>query len=312
MKKSVWFLLALLLLGACAGGVARKGEKPQPQTYRSGTEGLRITFATNLPPFILYDTEPFSTLIEIENRGTYDVGGPGDKIYISGFDPTLIQGISTYGEQIPPIEGRGPFVSQGGFDTVNFRGTIRSLYDKKIDKYKATILATACYTYETVASANVCIDPNPFAPTTKAKVCIPASVGLGSQGAPIAVTNVEVEPAPGRTRFVINVHNSGSGDVFRFSPQSLEHCSPYGLGLGYEEVDYVQVADVTISDVSIRPSCKPLDATGHIRLVNGVGKLYCEYTQPRGQSPYTTPLNVILKYGYRQAVSRPIEIRPVA
>ncbi|HLF54642.1 MAG TPA: hypothetical protein VI612_02895, partial [Candidatus Nanoarchaeia archaeon] len=116
MKKSVLVIIGLLILASCAA--QQPAGKPQPQEFRSGSEGLRLAFATNLPPPTLFDTEPFNALIEIENRGTYDVGGPGDKIYLSGFDPTIIQGIDAFGKQIPPLEGRGPFVPQGGFDTL--------------------------------------------------------------------------------------------------------------------------------------------------------------------------------------------------
>jgi len=309
MKKRTIILSLLLILTACGQGTT---EEQQPQDFRTGTEGLTFRFAPNLPPPRLYDTETFSALIEVENRGTYDLGGVGDAIFLSGFDATIIQGIDTYGKPIPLLEGRGPFIPQGGFDTINFKGTLRSLYDKRIDKYQATLLATACYGYETVASANVCIDPNPYAPTRQQKICTPSTVSTGSQGAPIAVTSVEVNPSPGRTRFKINIQNVGIGDVFRYGGQFLANCNPHSAGLTYEEVDYVRVADVTISGLSIRQSCKPLDSTGHLRLTNGAGALYCEFTQMRGQSTFTTPLNVILDYGYRQSLTQQLEIRPTA
>lgn len=309
MKKRL-VLLCLLLVAACAQQPT--DQENQPEDFRHGTEGLSMRFGTNLPPARLFDTEPFHALLEIENRGTYNLGKPGDKIYLSGFDPTIIQGIDTTGISIPVLEGRGAFLPQGGFDTVNFRGRLRSLYDKRIDKYDATLLATACYGYETVASASVCIDPNPFAPTRQQKICTPAAVATGSQGAPIAVTSVDVDAAPSRTRFTITVQNLGGGDVFRQGGQFLNKCNPNSGGLSYEDVDYVQVADVTISDQSIKQSCKPLDATGHLRLPNGIGTLYCELTSMTGQSPYTTPLNIVLRYGYRQSITQYIEIRPVS
>ncbi len=311
MKKSVIVVFLLVLLVACAGG--RKAKEAQPVDFRSGSQGLMLTFVPNLPPPRLFDREPFNAMIQVENRGTSTVGAPYDRVYLSGFDNTIITGINTYGEQIPVMEGRGPFMPQGGIDTVNFRATIQSLTGKRIDKYTPTILATACYNYETVASAQVCIDPNPYGPVSVQKVCIPTMVSPGSQGAPIAVSTVGVDASPGKTRFTIRISNVGGGDVFRFGPQYMDSCSPYNPGLGFDEIDFIQVAEVSVADVSIRETCKPVDQMdGHIRLTNGQATLFCEFMGMREQSPYVTPLNVILRYGYRQSIARPIEIRPIS
>ncbi len=307
MKKSAIVLFLLVMLVACA---ARRGEVPQPTEFRTGSQGLYMNFVPNLPPPRLFDREPFNVMIQVENRGTSPVGFAGlDRIYLSGFDNTLITGVNINGEPIPLLEGRGPFVPQGGIDAVNFRGTIQSLAARRIDKYTPTILATACYGYETVASAQVCIDPDPYAPTSLQRICIPTSVGTGSQGAPIAVSSVEVDAAPGKTRFRINVQNVGGGDAFR--ERALPACSPYTPGLTFDEIDFIEVADVTVSGVSIKQSCRPIDNTGHIRFANNQASIFCEFTNMIGQAPYLTPLNVILRYGYRQSIVMPIDIRPV-
>ena len=312
MKKSVLIvLLVLVLLFGCA--VKKTTKEQQPTFFRSGSQGLFLSFIPNLPPPKLFDRDPFNVMIQVENKGTSPVGGPGDRLYLSGFDNSIITGINTYGEQIPPMDGRGPYMPQGGLETVNFRGVIQSLTGKRIDKYQPMILVTACYNYETIDSEQVCIDPNPYAPTSVQKVCTPMHVGTGSQGAPIAVTGVDVDAAPGKTRFTITIRNVGGGDAFKMGGQYLDKCSPYNPGLGFDEVDYVQLADVSISGISIRPSCKPVDpSTGHIRLSNGGATLFCEYEEPMGQSPYLTPLNIILHYGYRQSIAKQVEIRPIS
>lgn len=309
MKKSVLAVFLLLALMSCTSGST---SEPVPTDFRTGTNGLRLNFVPNLPPPRLFDREPLNVMIEVENLGTSSVGGPGDTIYLSGFDPTIITGINRYGQRIPPIEGRGPYMPQGGIDTVNFMATVQSLAGRRIDKYNPVILATACYNYETLASAQVCIDPDPYAPTRTERICTPSNVGLGSQGAPIAVSSVEVTPSPGKTRFKIDIQNTGGGDVFRSGSRYLEKCNPYNPGLTFNEVDFVEVLDVAVSDISIRESCKPLDDEGHIRLTNGQGSLFCEFDGAFGNSPYITPLNVILRYGYRQSIAAQVEIRPVS
>ena len=308
MKKSVLVLLFLLLLIGCA---TRKAQQPQPVDFRTGTQGLYMSFVPNLPPPKLYDREQLNVMLQVENKGTETVG-PGDVIYLSGFDTSIITNIPLQGVDIPTLDGRGPFLPRGGVDTVSFKGILQPLSSRRIDKYQPTILATACYHYETIASAQVCIDPNPFAPTSIQKVCTPSTVSTGSQGAPIAITSVEVEAAPQKTRFKINIQNVGGGDVFRAGADALRKCSPYSGGLGFDDIDFVRIGEVSISNIKITPSCRPKDNSGHFRLVNGQASLFCEYEAPPGQSPFLTPLNIVLQYGYRQSIVRQIEIRPVS
>jgi len=313
MMKKVMLILTLILLAGCAGfgpGSQSTGREDFYPEYRTGSQGLYMNFVPNLPPTRLFDNEEFQAVINLENRGVYPLGGPGDRIYLSGFDPSIISGTLVGGEAIPTLEPRSQFVPQGGFDRVSFEGTIASLGGKNIDRYPARVLATACYGYKTVASGAACIDPQPFAATTKEKVCYPRPVSLGGgQGAPVAVTNIEVEPSPGRTRFKIHVANVGGGDVFRYGAGYLQKCSPFTEQLAFDEIDYVQLEDVSIGGFSITPTCRPLD-DNHIRLTNGRGNVFCEFAT-RGQDAYTSPITVTLGYGYRDNIYTDFEILPL-
>lgn len=308
MKKSALSLILLSFLLACQAPTS--GQSPQPQEFRSGTQGLDLQYVANLPPPRLFDRDQVNIMLQVENRGTAPLGGRADRIYLSGFDPTIITGIGTDGLPIPPLEPRSAFVSQGGRDTISWRGQIRSLTDKRIDKYTPLLLATACYTYETTATAQVCLDPNPYQATSQQKVCTASGVGLGSQGAPIAITNVDVQPQPQRTRFIITITNSGGGTVYKYGTQYLNKCSPYSAGLAFDEVDFVQLSDITILGRSIKQSCKGLDRDGHLRLTSGTGQLFCE-VDLNEQSAFLSPLTITLRYGYRQSIPKPLEIRAV-
>ncbi len=309
MRKNLFAMITLLLLlSACTGtlpGQQRKSQQLYGPEYRTGSEGLRLSFVQNLPPARLFDTEQFTTMIQVENLGAFTVGGPGDKVYLSGFDQTIITGISQWGADIPVTEGKSQFVPTGTVDTVEFKGMIAPLRAKNIDKYPAKLLATACYAYETVATANVCIDPSPYA-TNIRKICTPASVSLSSQGAPVAVNLVEIDSSPGRARFKIHVKNVGGGDVFRYGADYLMKCSPFSQPLSFNDIDYVELADVYVSGTSIKPTCKPLD-DNHIRLTGGSGSAFCEF-MTRGQDAYTTPITVTLRYGYRNILFKDVQI----
>ena len=311
MKKSALVFVLVVLLSCTQFNQGT--EKKEPTTgYRTGSQGLLLTFLPNLPPPRVFDRDPFNVVIQVENIGTGRVGNGLDRLYISGFDHNIITGIGTDGLPLPLLEGRTQYINRGGVDALTFKGTTRSLTEKRVDKYQPMILATTCYNYETVASAQVCIDPDPYAPTSTARVCTPTAVGTGSQGAPVAVTNVLVNAAPGRTRFTINIQNVGGGSVFRNGNQYLAKCSQYNPGLAFDELDFVQVSDIIISGSSIKSSCKPLDASGHLRLTSGNGQIFCELDAPQGQTPYLTPLNIVLKYGYRQTIAKQVEIYPLS
>lgn len=267
-----------------------------------------MVFLPNLPPVQMFDNEEFNAILEVENRGAFDMGGAGDKVYLTGFDPSVITGISAFGAQIPQLVGRDQFTPVGGIDNIAFKGRVRLLQSR----YPARILATACYGYETVATANVCLDPNPFSPTIKQKVCFPSNVALGNgQGAPVAVSLVELVPSPGTARFKIHIRNVGTGVPLRQGVSVLNKCSPSSPGLAIDEVGYVQLADVSVGGVSIKHTCRPLDSD-HIRLSNNAGTVFCELANVRGSSAFISPMTIILRYGYQQSISSATEIIPTS
>lgn len=305
-KKAVFAAITLLLLiTACVS--PSKQQTPQPENYRTGNQGLRITFVANMPPARVFDTDDLNAVIEVENLGAYATKGVADRIYLSGFDPAIITGIRTTGELIPPLEGKTAYTQKGTSDRVAFQGIPAMLSAKRIDKYPIKLLATACYEYETIASTSICIDPNPYSTTITQKACAPTNPSVGGgQGGPIAVTGIQLEPAPGMTRLKIDVANVGGGEAFKPGLSTLQKCSPYTQGLEFNEINLVQVYDISLPRYSIINSCRPLDQ-GNMRLINNKATIYCEINT-RGQSTYTTPLTIRLGYGYRSTIFKDIQL----
>ncbi len=308
MKRGIILLataFALILIAGCAT-TTKTRDQGFVAEFRTGTQGVYLTFEPNMPPIKMYDDQPLEVVVRMENRGAFTLGGAGDKLYLSGFDPTILTGISTFGEQIPELEGKTQY-NEGMLDVVSFTSTIRDLRGKGIDKYPTRLVATACYEYETVASANVCIDPDPFSLSVRQKPCTPVNVGLGGgQGAPISISNVELEASRGRTRFRITINNVGGGDVFKPGMDYLTKCSPYAAtGLSYNEYDYIRLNDVSVAGQSITSSCKP---SSDIRLIGGKATIYCELNNLPSGTAFATPITVRLSYGYRSWISRDLTI----
>ncbi len=306
MKKSVLAgIILCLFLVACQGFGGSKTVQ-EPQNFRFGTEGLSMSFMPNLPPPRVFENQPLTVMLRVENRGTFSLRPSDAQIYLTGFDNRIITGIPGNGKPVPPLEGRSQYVPQGGFDVVTFDSTISSLTGLRVDKYEPTLLATACYKYETHASGQICIDPSPFTPSRTAKVCVPGVVALGSQGAPIAVSAIGVEPNPGRTRFAITIQNVGGGDVFL--QKDMAKCNPNSGGFSYTDIDTLELVDVSVSGTSVKQSCRPVSGN-NVRLVNGQATIYCELPT-QGQQAYVSAINVYLRYGYSQTASTRIEVRP--
>lgn len=302
MRYWVAILLCLLLISC------QTRDERTNVNFRTGSQGLVLRFLPNLPPVRMYDDQDFNAVVEVWNAGASTVGGT-DRLYISGFDPSILTGVTTFGQPIEEMEGKTLYNLQGTQSYVDFKAIPIRLRSRNIDRYPFTMLATACYQYRTIASQNVCVDPDPFSPTAKEKVCMAAPVSYGTQGAPIAVTTVDVEPSPGRVRFTIRVSNVGGGAVFQPGPQYLQKCSPYdSKGLEFGEIDMVRVNDVFVSGVSILPTCKSLDQGNLLRLFNGQGQFICELRAPRANPAIVTPLNVELEYGYRNTIATPVEV----
>src|SRR3989304_9633729 len=95
MKKWVLLIVLVLVVGCQPGTpVQKEGFVPD---FRTGSQALILTFVPNLPPSRLFDSEEFQAVLDIQNIGAAPLGGPGDRVYLTGFDPNIITGVSTAG-----------------------------------------------------------------------------------------------------------------------------------------------------------------------------------------------------------------------
>lgn len=303
MKKVVLILTLMLFVIACQ-------QQPQGQQggqfyekFRTGAEGLTISFVSDQPPSKIFDTDEAFFVLNVENKGAKDVGYPGDRIYLSGFDPRILTGIPFTGSSIEKIEGKTSTSLVGGRGVAEFKAILSKL---PTESYETPIVATACYSYETIAEANICLDSDPRSYAQR-KVCTPTGLSLGTQGAPVAVSSVDVSAVKGSATLKFKVRNAGIGDVFRFGGEYLTKCSPY-VGLDrFNDLDRVQIFDVRVGAVSITPSCQLSD--GNVRLINNEGIFTCKVdTRQFPATGAVTTLSVDLRYGYRNTLSRRLEV----
>jgi hypothetical protein len=310
----------MLLLVSC-GASTQNNSGIVNTNFRTGSVGLELRMIQNNPPLRQFDDEPLNVLVEVHNDGATDIEDGQAFMYLSGFDPSLVTGISTFGERLEALEGRDIDLPEGAFTVVNFVGNVRDLRSRNIEQYEPNLLVTACYGYETIANPEVCIDGDPYSVSQTQKVCrgdqSPKNL-KGSQGGPVAVTRVDVEPSPGITRFEITVENVGRGLAYKPGLNFLDRCNPYNIdGLDHNDINLVRLDELKLGTTDIRSSCKPLE-NGHIRIksdrtgavggsLRGSGIIRCEL-RDINQPAFTSPLRVQLSYGYRDSVSKSVNI----
>ena len=325
-------LLTISLLSSCTPSDSRTGGAE----YRKGTEGLAISFLSNMPPDRMFDQGPLQVVVSMENKGAYDIEDA--RLYIHGYDKDIVDmKVKTNGnEKNPQVSGvdngnyepisngdgagdgtltsvelkelKGRDINspqQGGKALVEF--TSDDIYLKNVDQYMFPISATLCYKYHTIAEESICIDPNPYTVSEKIKACTTYDVlPSGGQGAPVAVTAIEVHAMKGKMLLTIRVKNLGGGILFDSDSNNLDDCSPYSQkGLTYDKLDVVNLNSVKISgkDDPALDKCK-----GKIRLFDGEGSVVCEYVIKDATQAYTTPIRIELEYGYTTSITRNVEI----
>lgn len=204
------------------------------------------------------------------------------------------------------LPGENPETPNGGEAYKTFRAEMKE-WPAGTDQYNFNYRVKNCYAYTTFVSPAVCIDPRPQAPQS-GKVCQgDRTIGMGSQGGPVAVTSIEQDNTGSSVILNFDVSNVGSGRVIDIG--MLQACSPYWPGKKRPSMyDTVYVGQAYIGD-------RPLDCgRSTIRLDNGRAEFSCRY-EYRGEysttSAYERPLKMELWYAYTDEIRRSINVRRI-
>lgn len=301
----IFLISTLLLLSIIAGcGSFKKGTgEPDIDTdaLATGTEGLVLRFLPDQPPPKVYTQAPLNFLVEVWNRGTHTINNAD--FFLTGYDKMMIPSLRDRAQISEALEGKSQYNPQGGFTTLMFDSSDVSL-PTSMPSYRPTFLLTACYPYQTIATPLICVDPNPQ-DTVSDKACrIQKSYGTGSQGAPVAVTNIESESNPSYMYFRIHVSNIAGGT-------DQASGTVYGMDALHKCPDQLTYSDLNTIDFQADLGGTPMDCepkTGKIRLVNNKAIIFCKYRYTQTGGAYQTPLNVKLFYGYKSSTSTMVEI----
>src|SRR3989344_4837364 len=311
MKKREINLLIVILMAlflVSCGPKPGAGQTPLDtaaalQQVKTGTQGVELRLVQDSPPAILYDQSDLIALVEVKNKGSYDLKAQDCFIQVTGFDRNIISG-SFFGprscaESVGVLEGKDLYNTEGSSNVLEFESSIN--LPLNVPDYNPTLNFLSCYHYHTIANPSVCVDPLFYQVSAQQKTCRPMDVPMGGgQGGPVGVTYVGVDMIGSRAIFEINIKNLGIGRVL--SPfASLQNCGQSSLG--YQDLDKVQF-NVEMTGGG-KVNCKPQD--GFVRLSNGQGKIICTFDIP-GASAFETPLLIDLDYSYAQSIQKSVRI----
>ncbi len=293
------FVLFLLSIVGC-GQIGGEGTAPRTEEVYKGTKGIEMSFVPSNPPNEVFEGSPMTVLIEYSNKGANPISD--GSLYLTGYDPAfLFRNSGGYQEwSLRGLQGKSLLNPVGEEKLAEFTDNDIRKPDN-IDRFAQKLKLTACYNYMTTASAQVCIDPDPYNLGGGTKTCTVGIVSLsGGQGAPVAVTKIDERIAGNRVQFKIYFKNVGGGEVF-IGPTS--HCYS---NLQYDDMNKVVVDRVSFSNRNI--NCEPEYGTP-IRLNNGEGFVICYDEGHLGDGDeYITTLNIKLKYSYRDSIVKSIDI----
>lgn len=299
--SGLFILVIVFSLVGCQ--IRRSPDSVDRDIVYKGTQGLDMKFLEGLPAPRIYDAAEIDILAELKNEGTSDLSGTNCYAHLSGFDDSIIIGIDQEKYCGSGLFGKSRVYPEGGLDTVEFK-TDNIKLPTGVDSLSQKFILTACYDYETLASPVVCIDPGQYKIRAIEEACTVRDVSLsGGQGAPVEVSKVGVDMlGEDMVGYRIHIKNVGQGTVLRrgvsLSGRGGNSC-PYNLEYDdYHIVDYdVQMSGGTLD------TCVPEQA----RIVNNQAQVFCKF-RIRGEQPYTTPLQIRLRYSYMDSVSKTVEI----
>lgn len=331
VKKRVLIAILVVLIFLISGCKRADVDEPTEYNYRTGTQGLELKFPTNIPTELYENDRDARFMVEVRNKGAFPQSGEVEefngKLWVGGHDERILkiyprlgssisQGVNLDGQE---LEGKSVYNRDGGYSGVEFQIDVGEL-PEGMPYYRPRLIVTTSYLYKTIANPMICVDPEPRSTRVREKVCDIgdyASVGsgggsgsggrvgsgVGSQGAPIAVTRIEEDVTGTDIIFKIYIQNIGQGLVI------LESDIDQNPNEGYDwrDMNLVRIEDIKVGNIRMT-ECRP-SIGRDVQLIDEKGYIFCRLDKSVAEGKaYVTPLNIVLSYGYTTSIERDIEI----
>ena len=299
MKKIFFLILMLVLISSCADILRLQGRDRAEQLIRTvnkGTDGLVGSFRENSPPKEIKPERRYRLVLELHNQGAYDIPRGFYSCFGFGTDEMTVEPKSgTY-----RIRGR-ELGNPVGEKIIQRAELIAQKVRAPIE-----LKAYLCYPYQTIASAQICIDTDPANERRIKKPCtIKTETFSGGQGGPVGITKIETLSMQDHPdfeerllpEFKIFIDNFGKGDIVNT--------------VRLQEICRGSAAGKPIVQVDARLSAQRMECDREVK-INEEEESFITCSIPEGidsrAGTYTAPLTVTMDYGYRDFVSTTLEV----
>ncbi len=236
------------------------------------------------------------------------------------------------------LEGKSIFNYEGGFDVLSYKAKAKSA-GALSKKHDIDLVATACYEYSTVWNQEICIDTDINDMNVFVGSCKAENINLGTQGAPLAITNIDysmILTGTGYVRpfFKIYVENVGNGKIIN-KEKFEKACTATGLTSrdynmvflkkfvlssddilytfnGYDPKTGKELNSETGRDsITCRPNPLILqnDGDDYITCILNEDITLDQFSL--NQAPYTTQISLQFDYGYTLSESKSVTIEKI-
>jgi hypothetical protein len=302
MRKIIILFIVLVFIAGC--GLFNKGQTASisDTDVHVGTEGLTVNFVKDSPPSEVYEGEEFPVYVEVTNKGAADITGA----YLSlGFQQDYFS--SQVKSKMFDISGKSMGNPNGEQNMFRFLLSAQNIIG---ESRTVPITVSACYSYNTLATIPVCIEPDVYNMNPVQKGCTVEDISLkGGQGGPVSITKVASKMllTEGETKaipqFTIELENNQEGTVVAVNnAQAL--CSAASLSK-----DILNKVEFSVGLSEQRLQCN--NDVESVMLENNKATIVCRLEEgiDKKTVAYTTLLQVRLDYGYSQSATNNVIIK---
>src|SRR3989338_6190907 len=326
MKINKLFLTIFILLLVAGCGTSSTTAKKDID-LRVGAEGLKIEFLKNTPPAKIFEESVFPVIVKVKNNGAYSIKDNEAAVLSLGVEKDYTKKVSLLaaGSVQPLSAGNAALFKLEGKTKINPKGEEQVIsynvqagkVDPQSEAHPSTVIATVCYPYESVLESSVCIDTDVVNLRPSKKVSQTQDIVFSNgQGAPVAVTKIEINMLPTlaegqnelsgkiRPQFLIFIENKGQGIVIK-KESVMDFCTKSETSHANLNIVYV---DVYLAGQKLECQLEKKvgsDELGHIKLLDKKDIIRCVFKDgiEASRDTYLSPLKVVLKYGYTQSIS---------
>lgn len=319
MYKRLILILAIFLIMGCEGGPS--GSDIILDVHK-GLDALIMGFLENAPPDEVYENGLIPVYVKLENKGAFDISDGYlalgyEKDYMSMYS-WQIEGpvINTISDDLVQfsLKGKSYINIDGDSGIVSLKLKAKRI-EEQSERHRSTILITGCYRYETEVEDTVCIDTDIYDLRKRDKACMVRDLSLKSQGAPVAVDEIEVKMLPHmdenkiKPQFIIHAENKGGGEVIR-KESIKDACS--AAPLSFEDYNRIAVR-AFLSDKELDCDLISDSNIGYMRLKEKEDYIRCVLEEgiSEEKGTYSTTLKVVLDYGYTHSISKDMTIKKI-